>query len=563
MKKWFRTAMKEYFLLYPVILFCAVFFLSASFFQKIPWLDVAGLVSVFLFCKLRNICVTRWSTAIYIYIYKCIFAAAVFLSLSIFFCYRLTHRQFEMGDLSLICDSGVNEFFEFLLTPEYLLLIFSGILVVLLLGIHELISRRLNRVLPEDLKLSSCSLRLLYVVSALLGCVTLLQGSLIGIRYPRQLLKEYIGGEMRTRCLVRDFAAGRKYAAHFLQQSDCRLSANRKPVVCILIVGESAAAQAMECYGGPVKNTPFLSGRTSAFSGDLVLVRNSYALDNLTTYVYHPMLSNSDHVSNLSVPRSIFLFDICRFLKIPTWMISNQPAKGTSISEIEYSADKTIFPYDNPLKNCALLDKITPPDEIILPALEDVLNQLDSERGALIVLHLFGSHFPFRNRLPEHYQTLLSRNGYTDKEFYYFQTIEYTDRLLAQICRIAESKISMPFFICYVSDHGEDPSGRIYRGSRSLLGNVAAFFEIPCAFMLSRRYSELYPEKLNNLKMNSGKIFINDHIFDSLLDAMGCETSDTAISAPEKSLFSNSYEQKLEGVRALNRSVPLSKLLKL
>lgn len=81
--------------------------------------------------------------------------------------------------------------------------------------------------------------------------------------------------------------------------------------------------------------------------------------------------------------------------------------------------------------------------------------------------------------------------------------------------------------------------------------------------MLSRRYSELYPEKLNNLKMNSGKIFINDHIFDSLLDAMGCETSDTTISAPEKSLFSNSYEQKLEGVRALNRSVPLSKLLKL
>ena len=69
MKKWFRPAMKEYFLLYPVILFCAVFFLSASFFQKIPWLDVAGLGSVFLFCKLRNICVTRWSTAIYIYIY--------------------------------------------------------------------------------------------------------------------------------------------------------------------------------------------------------------------------------------------------------------------------------------------------------------------------------------------------------------------------------------------------------------------------------------------------------------------------------------------------------------
>ena len=142
-------------------------------------------------------------------------------------------------------------------------------------------------------------------------------------------------------------------------------------------MGESATAQAMHCYGFSLKNTPFLSGKSSfSYSaGELVLLQQCYALNNTTAKVLHQMFSNSDFSNKLTTENSILIYDICNILGIDTYMISNQLDKVSSIAALETFADHTIFPYNGTSMkmNSYMLNNTTPPDEILLPAFSKVL----------------------------------------------------------------------------------------------------------------------------------------------------------------------------------------------
>ena len=474
----------------------------------------------------------------------------------------MIHKKiFEMNDLSLVCDTGIFEFFEFISDPVQMLILATGLAVLLIYAANEFFYLRKYAAVKTGTNINHS---ILATISILFLIPVLLKGNIIGIRFPRQLGKEYFQGIYNAKIYARDFAKGRKNAEMRLKRGDFQQTSRAKPVTCILVVGESASAEAMNCYGFPDRNTPFLSGdiQLSNNHGKLILIKRCYALDNLTAGIFHQMLSNSDYMNQLKIDQSILIFDLCRYFGIKSYMISNQVAVGTSIANLETAADHAFFPYENRLKNSALLDKTTPPDEIILPAFSDILVHLDQKSSNLIVLHLFGSHFPFKNRLPKNFSTKLKKGTYSIRQYEYLQTIEYTDRLLQKICRIAEEKLKAPYVICYVSDHGEDPSGNILRGSRTLSGNIPAFFAVPCAFFLSRHFCNLYPEKISNLENNRGKPFINEHIFDALADIFNIMLPSPGISTSEKNIFSAQYRQTLDQVKILNYNYPLRSMIK-
>lgn len=544
---------------FPVSIFIMMLLLSSSFFRSFSLTDAFfGTISIVLFSLARENFTRK--TGILIIVYDCILGLIFFLTTVIQVYYLIHRRVFEMNDLSLICDSGVFEFYEFIGDPAQLLALASGLAALLIFAANEYFFLRKFGTAKTGAGIKPW---LLPCIGILFLIPVLLKGGLIGVRYPRQLGKEYLLGIYNAEKYARDFARGRKNAESRLKQGGFRRISPAEPVTCILVIGESATSDVMNCYGFPVRNTPFLSGEVRLEDrGKMILMKRCYALDNLTTWVFHQMLSNSDYSNQLKIDRSILIFDLCRYFGINSYMVSNQVAVGTSITNLETAADHAFFPYEHRLKNSAMLDKITPPDEIILPEFTDVLDHLTPQSSNLIMLHLFGSHYPYRNRLPAGYSTALKKGAFSMKEYEYYQTIEYTDRLLLKICQLADEKLKGPYVVCYVSDHGEDPTGKLMRGSRTLKGNLRSFFTVPCAFFLSRQFCRLYPEKISNLERNSGKPFINEHIFEALADIFGITLPVPEISVPEKNIFSAQYSQTLDGVKILNYNFPLRSFIR-
>ena len=475
--------------------------------------------------------------------------------------YVFTHgKTYELMDISLICDTGINELFEFINQKICWLIFIAGLAVVTLYAIQEIFFLKCS--FPSR-KSQNKILYIQMAASFLLLISSLLTGNLIGTRFLRQTAKEYFSLLYRGKIYEKEYYEGRKNAIPLLAKSNCKPMKNKQSVTGILIIGESATSKVMNCYNFPIKNTPFLSRKLkeNGQEGVWVKINECFALDNLTSKTFHQIISNSDYSNLLRIKESVLLYDVCRYAGIPTYSISNQVADGTSIGHLDSAADHSRFSRIR-IKNSLLLDRITSPDEILLPMLENLLNELDSSKDNLIVLHLFGSHFPYKNRFPENYSTLLKKGDLSEIEYNYIKSIEYTDSILKRIFCVLTEKISDPFMICYVSDHGEDPAGKMMRGSRKLQGNIPEFFKVPCIFFLSRKYCELYPEKVSNLKENSCKPFINEHIFHAFVDFFEISIDDTAIHTPEKSIFSSQYKQDLSQVRILDYTYPLHTILK-
>ena len=382
------------------------------------------------------------------------------------------------------------------------------------------------------------------------------KGNIIGIRFPRQVLKEYILIQKQIVVNRKLFLQERKEIQKFLQGKVTRKQTADKTV--ILVIGESATSERMHCYGYTEKNTPFFSYKHSTLYGKLVLMEQCYALDNFTSFVIPKMLSNQNHIN--SSGKNILIYDICKYFNIKTYMISNQVGMDLGRENLETAADHVFFPYQNH-SNIHFLDDFTPPDEIILPTFRNIIKKLPPQVCNLIIIHLFGSHTPFSKRLPSGYRTNLTRGNLSKEEFEYLKTIEYTDRLLFRLVQISEKTLKTPFVVCYISDHGEDATRKVSRSSQDLRNNISAFFNIPCAFYFSNSFCKLYPGKIHCLKENQKKPFINEYIFDALINLFDIETDDKQITVPDKNVFSPEYKQDIKDLRILRRTYPLQSIL--
>ena len=125
----------------------------------------------------------------------------------------------------------------------------------------------------------------------------------------------------------------------------------------------------------------------------------------------------------------------------------------------------------------------------------------------------------------------------------------------------AEKELTTPFVVCYVSDHGEDATRKINRGSRTLKNNISAFFTIPCGFYFSKDFCKYYPQKIHFLRTNKDKPFVNEHIFDALIDLLNVETADKQITVPYKNIFSPEYFQSMMPLKILDYVYPLQTII--
>ena len=127
-------------------------------------------------------------------------------------------------------------------------------------------------------------------------------------------------------------------------------------------------------------------------------------------------------------------------------------------------------------------------------ALVDYLKRemsVDDERPFAIFLHLQGSHFDPKYRVPPDFST---PEGFDD----YDRSILYTDAILGAICKALPPRTAM----VYVSDHGETPDAPSWRDARN-----PSLWKVPL---------DIYPKNEALPSVDSA-----DRLFDLLLTIVG------------------------------------------
>jgi heptose-I-phosphate ethanolaminephosphotransferase len=189
----------------------------------------------------------------------------------------------------------------------------------------------------------------------------------------------------------------------------------------------------------------------------------------------------------------------------------------------------------------------TDTDEILLPVVDKVLKSMNDEDNNLIIVHLIGSHFDYKGRVPKKFKTdFISTedwlgNNARDKKFLkeilnpYDTSILFTDIILEQLYNKFQSAPPKVKAFLYFSDHAEDVYGRKFHYSGKFTYEMA---RIPMFLLYSQQFKTSYPALVNSLEISKNKIFTLDLFFNFGLSLMGIETS---LNEKQYNLIDSSY----------------------
>ncbi|MGB0891757.1 MAG: phosphoethanolamine transferase [Flavobacteriaceae bacterium] len=169
-------------------------------------------------------------------------------------------------------------------------------------------------------------------------------------------------------------------------------------------------------------------------------------------------------------------------------------------------------------------------DETLFPVLNDILEDKSTNKK-FIVIHTLGSHFRYNYRYPESYNkfkpslsrelSLENTSDISRKEELinsYDNSILYTDFVLSNFINQLKKQKAISY-LYYISDHGEN----LYDDDRNKLmhGYVKATnyeIEIPLIIWTSKKYNNLYSNKIATLKNNLRARINSANTFHTLVD---------------------------------------------
>lgn len=313
----------------------------------------------------------------------------------------------------------------------------------------------------------------------------------------------------------------------------------------VMVIGESQNKKLMSCYGAPVSSTPWLSSQRQ--NSGFIFLENTYSSHVLTM----PALRTAFFDGNMRVgdtfPEGQNLINVMRGAGFRTVWLSNQMDLGRRDNDVSAMAQTS--------DTCIFTPKVGPdwrlrpaPDEILLPYIEDALNQLDSNGNTLLIIHLMGNHSPAGDRYPADFKADLPDEGVLGASFaharemdslrQYLISLQYADHVLKRITELVRAHEDKPVAMVYFSDHGEEILNNLDGGH-----NPAVFTwdmaRIPFFFWTSGPYRERYPDRAANLSRNAAKAYCNDLIFDLFLGLANIKTADYN---PELDISSGGYE---------------------
>lgn len=321
------------------------------------------------------------------------------------------------------------------------------------------------------------------------------------------------------------------------------------PEIYVLVVGETSRADNWSLYGYNRETNP----GTSALK-NLVVYRDAITMSNTTHKSVPTIMSSagSEHYDSLYYRKGV----ISAFNEVgyTTAYYSNQQRNHSFIDAFGSEAQEVKF-----LKDKVSLMGNNYDDELV----ECVKSKLDKYDGGklLIVVHMYGSHFNYKDRYPReeaHFKpdNVISAERVYRKELInaYDNTIRNTDKVLSSIIRLVDAK-GVSSAVIFTSDHGED----IYDDSRDRFLHASpqpTYYQlrVPMLVWTSEQYGARYPEAVASLRANANAaVSTNMVIFHSLLDMSGIESpykkNSLALSnrefVPHRRLYINDHNELL------------------
>ena len=324
--------------------------------------------------------------------------------------------------------------------------------------------------------------------------------------------------------------------------------------VYVLVVGETARSSNFQLYGYARPTNPQLSRESR-----LMVFRNVRSQSN-TTHKSVPMLltaATADDHSRLYHEKGILAaFGEAGF---HTAFFSNQLRNHSYIDFLGEEANDACFIREKQLSS-------RPDDEQLLPYVAQELDQ--HHRKLFIVLHMYGSHFNYRDRysranarfLPDEPTEAKAENR-PQLLNAYDNTILHTDRILARLIGMLRTRHCISA-VLYTSDHGEN----IFDDSRHLFLHASPRpseydTDVPLLVWTSEQFGRQYPQVVNAMRGNLRKgAESNASVFPTMLSIAGIRPKACADSL---SLTNRTYRL---GTRYYlddhNHAVPLSTFLK-
>ena len=321
------------------------------------------------------------------------------------------------------------------------------------------------------------------------------------------------------------------------------------PEIYILVIGETSRADNWSLYGYKRNTNPC----TSTLEG-LVVYRDAITMSN-TTHKSVPMLmscSGSEQYDSLYCRKGIIT--AYKEAGYQTAFYSNQRRNHSFIDAFGSEADEVKF-----LKDKVMVMGNNFDDELI----DCVKQRLDSYNGGklFIVVHMYGSHFNYKDRYPENDAVFKPDNVISAEKVYrkelinaYDNSIVNTDKVLSSIIHLVDEK-GVNSAVVFTSDHGEDifddERGRFLHASP-----LPTYYQlrVPLLVWTSSTYGSNYPDAVAQLHDHKAiPVSTNMVVFHTLLDLSGIQSpykkNSLALSnkdfMPHKRLYINDHNEML------------------
>ena len=219
---------------------------------------------------------------------------------------------------------------------------------------------------------------------------------------------------------------------------------NKKKMVVLLVIGESARAENFSLYGYDKKTNPYLEKL------NISTLHNATSAATYTTASVQSILSSTGSTSDSYEPLPNYLqrqgIDVF-------WRSKNWGEPKLKIKSYKTSNDLRT---ECKGEGCDY-------DEVLLTGLDNVIKNAD-EKKLFIVLHTSGSHGPsYYEKYPKAFEVFkpvcktvdLQQCSSEELVNAYDNTILYTDYFLNEVIKILKNNSKTPSLMIYASDHGE------------------------------------------------------------------------------------------------------------
>ena len=297
----------------------------------------------------------------------------------------------------------------------------------------------------------------------------------------------------------------------------------RKPVLMIIVAGETARAQNFSLNGYERQTNPSLAALpvvsftdvSSCGTATAVSLPCMFSKFTRAAYSYEKGISHQNVLDVLSHAG----------LHV-AWWDNNTGDKGLADRIESRSLTHT--------KNAEFCAAGECMDGIFLQALEDYADTITQD--TVLVLHQIGSHGPtYYLRYPEKFETFTPAcrtaefKNCTAEEITnaYDNTIAYTDEILAQTIAILDQNDRLSTALLYVSDHGESlGEGGLYLHGSPYFMAPETQTRVPMILWMSKRFQDGFDIDQDCVASNRHAQLSHDNLFHSVLGLLDIRTAE-------------------------------------